>query len=471
MSRRGSVGAVAAVVLSAMTLAACGGGSGSGSGPSALDPANKVPDTALVYMSLAVRPQGALGTNLAKTIDGLAGKGASHRLVAELERKLSSGGVLDQLQSWFGRRIGVALTGIPPKGGGTQALIDDLLFVVPTTNPSAAKSFLTSHFNGPDESGQVVGDYAIFGGQAAVGAALATTGQASLGGDVDFKSDISQLGPDQFLTFFGRDRQLLDALIQTFTTSGAQPGSAQPLTALRKLPPSASFAVGLSVPLDEFRLDIVTQGLPKSATSSSAQSSDVGSLPGNSWLALALSLKDTNELSTSLHGLAEAGGGAAASQARGFLPFLERDVLPALGPMSLSLAGTSRRSLRVGFELTPPSSAAGDRLVAALKRMISGHLTATTAAGHVVLTSGYPKSSDLLSPVSRLSQTATYRAAAAQLPAGSHVPIYIDFAPLELVAKLSKGTSSASAARVLGKLNYLIAGGTRTHFRIVLAVR
>ncbi len=67
------MGAVAAVVLSAMTLAACGGSGGTG--PSALDPANKVPDNALVYMSLAVRPQGALGTNLTQTIDDLAGEG------------------------------------------------------------------------------------------------------------------------------------------------------------------------------------------------------------------------------------------------------------------------------------------------------------------------------------------------------------------------------------------------------------
>ncbi len=370
----------------------------------------------------------------------------------------------------------MALTGIPPKGAGEQALIDDLLFVVPTNNPSAAKSFLTSHFNGPDESGQVVGNYAIFGGQAAVGAALATTGQASLAGDAAFKSDISQLGPDQLLTVFARDRELLDALTPTLTTSGDQPGSAQLSTELQKLGPNASSAIGLSVPLNEFRLDVVTHGIPKSLTNSSAQPADVGSLPGNSWLALALSVgrKDATGLRALLPGLvtqAQAQGGTAASHLGGFVPFLERDVLPALGPMSLSLAGTSRRSLRVGFELLPPSSAAGDRLVAALKRLITGHLTVTTAAGHVVITSGYPKPSDLLSPVSRLSQTATYRAAAAQLPAGSHVPIYIDFAPLELIAKLSKGTSSASAQRVLGKLDYLIAGGTSTHFRIVLAVR
>ena len=75
----------------------------------------------------------------------------------------------------------------------------------------------------------------------------------------------------------------------------------------------------------------------------------------------------------------------------------------------------------------------------------------------------------LLKPVSTLGQSIGFKSALSQLPAGSKASIYVDFAPIAALASLEGGASGASAVRVLHRLDYLIAGGTHSHFRLVLA--
>ncbi len=58
------------------------------------------------------------------------------------------------------------------------------------------------------------------------------------------------------------------------------------------------------------------------------------------------------------------------------------------------------------------------------------------------------------------------------MQSGSEVPIYLDFGPIAtLGATFDKDPNDASVWRIAHKLNYLIAGGTSTHIRVVLAVR
>jgi hypothetical protein len=58
------------------------------------------------------------------------------------------------------------------------------------------------------------------------------------------------------------------------------------------------------------------------------------------------------------------------------------------------------------------------------------------------------------------------------MPAGSEVPLYLDFGPIAaLGSSLDTKPSDASTWKIAEKLNYLIAGGTSTHIRVVLAVK
>jgi hypothetical protein len=316
----------------------------------------------------------------------------------------------------------------------------------------------------------------LIGGGQAVQAAAATKAADSLAADPDFKSAMTQIGGNELATVFARPRPILQALVPRLSQSVT---TARLTAALKNIPAAATLALGVGAGTDTLSFDAVMQGFPKS--SSSGGPSNVGALPGTSWLALAIagSLSDPKTISTlqkELPGLisqAQSSAGSAGSSVQGLLPFVESDVIPALGPMSLSVAGTSLGDLRIGFELTSDNSSAEARLAKALGKMLKGlPLDSSVVNGHLVLSFGYASAQDFLSPPSHLSDNPTYKAALAQMPAGSEVPIYIDFGPIaELGSVLDKKRSDASVWKIAGRLKYLIAGGTSTDIRVVLGVK
>jgi hypothetical protein len=465
----------AAVAVSA-ALAACGGSGGGGANPpSALDPANMVPASSVAYASVAIRPQGSLASDLVEAVNSIAGPGAAQKLSRNFAKSL--GKQWKQIKPWAGEYAGVALTGIPTDlSSGSKAFESNVVVVLPTADPAAARHFLAKNPPGPGYTQKVVGDYVIIGGANAVGQAEATTAKNSLAADPGFRSDTAKLGSDELFTFYSPLHQLLSAVVPLMKSDPAFTAS-DLAEAEKEAPAGSSVAFGAAALHNQFRLDIISNGTHTTG-SSSTQGADVSTLPAGSWLALSLggSLTQSgavNKLATTLPkelARIQALSGRAAAIPSGPLQFVEKDLLPALGPMTLSVIGTSLPTLQAGLLISPLNRSAGARLASGVKRLVKGlPISTTTSGGRVAVTYGYSNLQQLLKPVSTLSQSVGFKSAVSQLPAGSKASIYVDFAPIVALASLEGGASGASAVRVLHRLDYLIAGGTHSHFRLVLA--
>jgi hypothetical protein len=465
---------VGAALAASVVLAACGGSSGGGAqAPSALDPANMVPAGSVAYAELAIRPQGGLARDLVQAINSIAGPGAAQKLSRSLAKSL--GKQWKQIKPWAGEYAGVALTGIPTDlSSGSKAFESNVLVVLPTADPAAARHFLAKNPPGPGYTQKVVGSYVIVGGANAVGQAEATTAKASLAADSGFKADMTQLGGDQLFTLYAPLHQLLSAIVPLMKSNPAFNAAAL-AKAESQAPPGSSVALGAAALHDQFRLDLISHGTH--STASSAQGADVGALPAGSWLALSLggSLTQSSAVSALAKALPrelariQALTGKTNAIPSGPLEFVEKDLLPALGPMSLSVAGTSESTLQAGLVISPLNHSAGARLATGIKQLVKGlPISASTAAGKVAVTFGYRNLQQLLEPSSKLSGNPTFQHALAQLPAGSKAAIYLNFAPITMLASLDHGSVSPSAMKALHRLDYLIAGGTHGHFRLVL---
>jgi hypothetical protein len=475
MTKRQTLITVGAAMAVSAALAACGGGGGAKT-PSALDPANMVPATAVVYASVAIKPQGEMNSNLVEAINSIAGKGTAHRLSVSLEKSL--GKKWKQLKPWAGQRIGIALTSLPPSfSGGSQAIESDLLVVLPTDDPSAAKSYLAKNAKSPGEAWKIVGHYAIVGGANAIGQAAATTIKTSLAADPGFKSDMEQLGSDELFSAYVPLHQLYQELLPLLKSNPTYSASTLSGAAMHA-PPGSSVALGVAALHNQFRLDVVSHGIPTTNTPASAVPGDVSSLPGSAWLALTLGgalakgstvSELTSNLSKELAAIQSLGGKVGGRVPSGPLQFVVKDLLPALGPAELSVSGTSITTLQAGLVMAPDNKSAGARLAKAVKLLVSGLPISSTSTGdRVAVSFGISKLQQLLNPSSKLSANPSFKRALAQLPSGAKADIYLDFEPITVLASLDQGVASASAMRVLHRLDYLIAGGTHSHFRLVL---
>jgi hypothetical protein len=464
-----------AAVATSAALAACGGGGGGAKVPSALDPANMVPATSVAYASVAIRPQGSIKTNLSEAIDSIAGKGSASRLYAKFKK--SAGKQWSELEAWAGQRAGVALTAVPSKLTDSNPLTDDAVFVIPTNDPSAAKKFLAKNIRQSSETWKVVGHYAIFGGKAAVAEALATTPKTSLAADAGFKSDVAELGGDELFTAYAPLHQLYQELLPLLKSIPSY--SASTLSgAAKQAPPGSSVAFGMAALHNQFRIDVIKHGTPTTNTPTSSVASDVSSLPGSAWLAITLGgalakgstvSELTSNLSKEFGAIQALNGKLGSHVPSGPLGFVEQDLLPALGPAELSISGTSITALHAGLVMAPDNKDAGARLAEAVKHLVSGlPISSSSTGGRVAVTFGISNLQQLLNPSSKLGSDPSFKHALAQLPAGAKADVYLDFAPITDLASLDQGAVPGSVTKVLHRLDYLIAGGTHSHFRLVL---
>ncbi|MGH2860867.1 MAG: hypothetical protein ACRDLT_05075 [Solirubrobacteraceae bacterium] len=482
MSNVRTIRAVGAALALSATLAACGGGAGGGAkSPSALDPANMVPATAVAYAAVAIKPQGHVKANLIEAIDSIAGKGSAQQIEAQFVKGL--GKPWRQLKTWAGQRAAIALTALPAglTSGGAQtldALDDDLVIVIPTNHPSAARMFLARNIHDTLETWKVVGHYALVGGQSAVTSAAATTGKTSLAAVPGFKSDMAQLGDGELFAAYAPLHQLyeqalplLKSLSQHTETNALSQGAKQ-------APPGSSVALGLSALHNQFRMDVIEHGIPQTSSPPTGAATDVSALPASSWLAIALGGSLTKSgvvnklaasISKSLSSL-QAAQGIAGHVPSGPLEFVERDLLPALGPVELSVSGSSSTTLRAGLVIDPVNKSAGARLAGAVKRLVRGlPISASTVGGRVAVTSGFSNLQQLLNPSAKLGGNPTFTRALAQLPTGSRAGLYLNFSGIAALGALDPSAGGSETMRVLHRLDYLIAGGTHSHFRLVLA--
>lgn len=497
--RRGSLVSCLCAGLIVLALLVSGCGTAGPGAPSALDPARVAPADSLIYMSLAVRPQGVQRTQVQAALHELLGASADRSVRASVEQLLRRLGVTydGSVAPWLGQRLAFVATQLPTTAapGSVSA---SFALIAPTRNPAAARAFVARLMaRDPGSEGHVAGGYAVWGGALAYQAIVATNPANSLASSPGYEATTSQLG--------GGTTALLYMNLHRFAQQAAARASATgtaltPLLggSLRRLGAHAALAAGLTLSPGQIRLDTVRSEV---RTPAHGPAADVGNLPASSWLALASdSAISPNKLRAGFElGLASAlrQGGASASALAGAvgtrLGFLERDVLPALGPMSLAVGGSSLLGLTAGLKLTPADSAAATRVLRGLRALVGrspalrvrgsatrftvtlptgGRLLVDQSRRRVVATYGFASQASFLAPASKLSGNPTYRQAVAQLPSGSHVSLYVSFGPIaSLLAELDRKPSADRAVRALQRISYLIVGSSAGRERIVLGLR
>ncbi|MFL5822961.1 MAG: DUF3352 domain-containing protein [Solirubrobacteraceae bacterium] len=491
-------------LLAGLVLVGCGS-----STPTAASPAPLAPPHSLAYLELTVRPQGADRDAVESALTKLIGHSPDGALQGAASKLLAHAGLSykDDVEPWLGQKIGIVVTHLSLTGVGV---------ILPTDDPSAALHALrklggghltpASHAGVHFETATVQGDPVALGivGQNAVIAAPSVFREIidayhgnSLTKTTEFASAFASLPSNSLVKGYVNAALLGSELRGLFgSTSSAMMGSL-PLrqvlgAALGKL--RGAFGIALSATPHSLAIDV------HSTVAHRGASADVRGLPGQSWLAVASRFNPRRIIPLVSAFAQNPLFAVTLSHIREHLGIdLIHDVLPALGPFELSAQGTTALTAGAGLVVKPTDPAAAERLLAAIRRLAARSSSlvvqgtkrsfSITKAGlpiprvvvvqtprHVVVTLD-ESVSNVLSPSSHLATNPRFTAALAQVPAGSHVPLFLDFRGLsELLGGLPNFSGSSGNEKILTfvqRLDYLIVGSNPAdgQARVVLGLR
>ena len=297
MRRRRLSALLACAAVPAALIAGCGGG-GSSSDPD-VGPATAVPANAALYIEGNVKPTGQAQTDvnaaLGKVLDTPDPGG---KIVSLIEQQAKAHGhpvnYQQDVAPWLGQDVGFFFTDLTSNAQKGAAVIE-------TTNPASALAFArkasgttatspapttyngVSYQSDPTEQDQVfgtVGDFLVSGDLEAFKAAVDAEKGDSLGDDSDFKDSLDQLPSDRLGTFYAVPKTLLTSL-------GPEQFGANSQALLQKSAGESldkPVAGALTATANSFDLEFIggDNGVE------TPESSLVGSVPADSWLALGL---------------------------------------------------------------------------------------------------------------------------------------------------------------------------------------
>jgi Protein of unknown function (DUF3352) len=491
------------LLLVGLALAGCQqSGIPSGASPAPLAPAN-----ALIYLELTVRPQGAQRTAVESAITRLIGHSPDAAIQSFITKALEHAHLSfsSDIGPWLGQRIGIVVTSFSPFSAG---------LIAPTDKPAAAlrtirrlalakgalkpTSYRGVHYEISSAKPVALGT---------VGSNLVVASPPVFREIIDADHGRSVASTPAFTS--AMDALPRNALVRGYVDAGRVSSAIRHM--LGSLPGAASGAGGVRHALDallakfqgtdSFSLSAAPRAFTLDLHSSRPHggAADVRGAPGQSWLALASSFNPagiTSLLST-LRG--HPGFAQMLARVRAHLGVdLLRDVLPALGPYELSIQGTSPLTLGAGLVMKPSDAAAAGRLLAAIRRLaarspsliVQGSnksFTITKAglpipriqvaeSGDRVVATVDESFSAVLSPSTHLTTNPRFTSAVGALAPGSRVAAFVDFHALaQLLGGLSSFMTSSNTAallKVLGRLDYLVAGSDQAHgnSRLVLAL-
>ena len=502
-------GVLVVVTLAIALGAGCGGTSGNGDA----DPAKVAPKTSAAYAVATISPKGGQRdavNSVARKLFGESdpGKAISQSLQRAIKRSPSARD-LDyekDIRPWLGRRAAVAVTQGQSGAERTSGAVIIASKDVDATRATIAKlergqRLTRGSYRGVsydvDRSDQstvgVVGDYLVLG--------FRTDGFRSV---VDASKDGGLVDTPNFQVAKRRgEGKLALAYVDVKGLVGA---------ALRRLPPDQRSAVqgalggGGTQPatatLDAKENEVSFEVLAAAGERNAGGAAEAGGpviagLPGDSWAAFGIP-RVGQALTTSVRrfqsGLGAAAIGPIKTELRRRTGLdLERDILAALGDVAFFARGTSLLTAGGGAVIQSPDPAAARRLVSKVGAFIARQgaanrvRAASTAIGgaagvkitsprvpgavnfvvkgaKLVLAYSDPATTEALSPSTKLSQSGTYRRAAATL-GGISPSLFVDFAPvLTFVDAVTAKRSDASVARarqVLQSLDTLALGSRR----------
>jgi hypothetical protein len=283
------------VAVPAAILTGCGGGGGSSNVD--VGPAVAVPANTPIYLDATVKPTGTAEFNakaaLGKILDTSDPGGKIVSLIED-QAKADSHPINFQqdVSPWLGEKAGVFFSSLGDNSQGTA--------VVETTNASAALAFAQKvagdtatdpapqTYNGasyqtdksqPDQVFGTVGDFLVEGNVEGFKAAVDANKGDSLGDDSDFKDSIGDLPDDRLGTLYTVPKTFLDALGSQFdaaSRSALEQSSGQNL--------DEPVAGALTASADTLELEATggSQGVE------TPESSLIGGVPGQAWLALGI---------------------------------------------------------------------------------------------------------------------------------------------------------------------------------------
>ncbi len=497
-----------AALCAGLGLAAAGCGSSSSS-PSSADPAQLTPANSVAYVELTVRPQGSERADAESALTKLLGRSPDADIRHALASSFKGSGLnySRDIQPWLGQRVGVAVGSFTRNG---------VALIAPTANPDAALAALKrgerdGHFAGQSYRGVnyqagsekdgtpaafgIVGKAAVFGGPAEFKAVVDASHGGSLAQSTALSGAFGTLAPGSIVRAY-LNGSLLARTIRSSALAVPKFGSVSPQqlsSSLAKLRGTYALALAATAKSLTFQVHSSTGKV-------SRRPADVGGLPGQSWLALAVSAGAG--AAQGLQALQHSPQGALVSTLfrRRFGIDLIHDLLPALGPLELAIQGTTPAAVGAGLVVTPHDQGAAGRVLAAIyghaahSRSVSVHgkpsaFTITRAGaplprfdvarlGSRVVATFDEAVAQLLSPSSTLSASSTFARVRSALPAGSRVPVFVDFGSIAvLVSQIPSFTQAGGSDHkvylVLQRLDYLALGDSATgnDARLVLGLR
>ena len=290
-SRRVTSLLLACVAVPAAILAGCGGGGGSSNvdvGPAAAVPANTP-----IYLDATVKPTGTSQSDAKQALSKiLATPDPGGKIVSLIDKQKTSTGQPVNYQTdiapWLGQKVGVFFTTLGQNSQGSS--------VIETTNPSAALAF-AQKANGTSGAPKTVdgvsvqtaqdgttayatvGNFLLVGDEAGVEAAIKADKGDSLGDDSDFKNSIGDLPGDRLGTLYTVPKTFIDALGAQFDATSK---AAIEKSAGDNLNQPVAGALTASANTIELQATGGSNGVD------TPQSSLIGDVPGQSWLAFGL---------------------------------------------------------------------------------------------------------------------------------------------------------------------------------------
>jgi hypothetical protein len=368
-------------LLAAAFAAGCGSSSGAGGDD---DPAAVVPASAPLYAEATVRPEGKLRDDaeaalrkILKTNDPGAKITAALQDASKKEGDLS---FKDDIDPWLGDRIGVAVTSLRGDNDADYALViaskddgkaEEALGKEKGTVKRSYKG-VDYRYKAEDKTAAAVVDHrVVIGTENGLKSAIDASRGDSLAEGNGLRGVRAKVAQDRLGLFYLDFQGVFRAISQS---AGSDPQLGALLQSVAGAAPK-TIGAALQAQADQLRIDAVTIGTPKSATTGGSGADALAGLPGDAWLGLGVAnLGQT--LDRVVETIANAGGLTGVGVNSVLRQFqqqtgldLRKDVLSWMGDAGVFVEGTSTRDLGGALVIKSSDPAKSKRTVSVLERL------------------------------------------------------------------------------------------------------
>jgi Protein of unknown function (DUF3352) len=511
------------LLVMTLLLALCGAfaagcGSSSGSGGSD-DPAALIPAAAPVYVEGVVRPEGKVRSDLEGALKKIL---RTDDPAAKIQKLLEDSGkgegvtFKDDVDPWLGDRVGIAVTALH---NGRDA---DYVAVISSTDDDKADKTLAKQkgdivkrsykgvdyrFDRKDKTASAVFEHrVVIGNEGGLKAVVDAKGGDTLDESNGLSAVRSKVAQDRIGLFYVDVQGLLRTVSQS-ASSDPQVGAI--LQSFSSAVPK-TIGAALQAQPDALRIDAVSIGTPKSASTGGSGADIVATLPGDAWLGLGVAnLGQT--LDRVLQAVAGGGGitGVGVNALLGQFQKqtgldLRKDVLGWMGDAGVFVSGTSTADLGGALVIKTSDPAKTKRAMAVLERFarqsgrtkiaplhgsgIDEGFTAQATGGpavqvalagdrFVVAVGSKDVLAKAISPRQQLGAAPAFTAAAGKLGKGLRPSFYLDFTQVTnlIAAFAGENPGFQKAKPYLDTFGAIVAGAkdegsgvTRSRFVVTL---